>query len=58
MSVKGLKLESLKIEDYKSPLKLYTIYVGLWPDGQRYETRIGLWPIAVKFWYKIRVTLK
>lgn len=48
----------MKIADYVSPLKAYTIWVGLWPDGTRYETSIGMWPIAVKFWYKIKVKLK
>lgn len=46
------------ITDYVSPLKSYTIWVGLWPDGTRYETSIGIWPLAVKFYYRIHVRLK
>lgn len=48
----------MKITEYDSSIKEYYIDVGLWPDDTRYETLIGLWPVAVKFYYRIRVRLK
>lgn len=46
------------ISDYISPLKEWNIDVGLWPDGTRYETSIGIWPSAIKFYYRVKVKLK
>lgn len=43
---------------YISSLRFYIIDVGLWPDGTRYETRVGIWPLAVKFYYRVKVRLK
>lgn len=55
----GTKAWSRLMPVYKDDIiKLYTIWVGLWPDGTRYKTSIGLWPTAGKFYYKIRVNLK
>ena len=51
-------MEKFKIVDYVSPIKEYFIYVGLWPNGTRYETTMGLWPSSVRFYYRIRVRLK
>lgn len=48
----------MKILDYINPIKSYIIDVGLWPDGTRYETSIGLWPVAVTFYYRIKIKLK
>lgn len=46
------------ITDYIDLRRYYAIDVGLWPDGTRYETSIGIWPLAVKFYYRIHVRLK
>lgn len=48
----------IKIAQYIPVYTSWTIYVGLWPDGTRYETSIGIWPLDVKFYYRIRVKLK
>lgn len=48
----------LIIPEYTNFRKDYYIYIGLWPDGTRYETSIGLWPVSVKFWYHIHVRFK
>lgn len=48
----------MKITNYVPLIKDYYIYVGLWPNGLRYETSIGLWPTAVKFYYRIHVIMK
>lgn len=49
---------SFYITDYIPPKDIFYIYVGLWPDGKRYETSIGIWPVAVRFYYKIKVIPK
>lgn len=46
------------LSNYTNTIREYIIYVGLWPDGLRYETSIGLWPVAVKFYYRVKVKLK